>query len=261
MELKEICSILEEIAPLSTAESFDNSGLLLELSCDTKKILLALDVTDEVVEEAISLGVDLIITHHPLIFSGIKNIRWENPLGNRIIRLIQNNISVYSCHTNLDKSSVGTNALLFDKFNLINKQVLIKGETLECALGLVGELEREIPLKEFLENTKRILSLEYLNYYTNNINIGVKRVGILTGSGCDYFYLDEAIKNNCQVYITGDVTFHKGQYALERGLSIIDGTHYGTEVIVLIRLKEILADKFKGEIYLSKTNGQIVKTI
>ncbi|MGL4607193.1 MAG: Nif3-like dinuclear metal center hexameric protein [Eubacteriaceae bacterium] len=119
VKLKEICKLIEYIAPKSLAEEWDNVGLQLgSQSRDVNSILLTLDITTEVIEEAILKGVDLIIAHHPFIFKGIKNILSDSQMGMNIEKLIKNNIAVYIAHTNLDKSDMGLNTFLAQKLGL-----------------------------------------------------------------------------------------------------------------------------------------------
>lgn len=125
-KLRNVVKKIEKLFPKKLAEKWDNIGLLIgDVNKEVKNILIALEVTSEVVDEAIENNVDMIITHHPLIFGSIKNIKTDNPIGNMIYRLIKEDISVYSMHTNLDVAFGGTNDLLSDLIGLKDKKVLV----------------------------------------------------------------------------------------------------------------------------------------
>ncbi|MFV0502873.1 MAG: Nif3-like dinuclear metal center hexameric protein [Lachnospirales bacterium] len=258
MHINNILEYMNEIAPCHIAENFDNVGLIIDTGKkNINKVMLALDVTDNVVSEAIENNIDMIITHHPMIFSKIKKID-NSPLGKRIVKLIKHNISVYTSHTNLDKSPCGTNNYLFEKLEFTNKEPLDNGELSSC-LGLIGETNLNID--DLIIKVKKVLGLEYLNCYFSNNNL-ISKVAILTGSGCDYEYLQYAITKNCNVFISGDATYHKAQFAIENGLTIIDASHYATEFLVLDNMKKLIEDKFKDiDIIITKTNGQILKIV
>jgi dinuclear metal center YbgI/SA1388 family protein len=131
MQLKEITSLIESFAPLSYQESYDNSGLIIGLpETEINSILLTIDVTEEVIDEAIKLGANCIISHHPLIFSGIKKITGNTYIERCIIKAIQNNIAIYSAHTNIDSVINGVNNKIAEKLGLKNKKILqpIKGD-------------------------------------------------------------------------------------------------------------------------------------
>lgn len=131
MILKEITSLLEEIAPLALQEKYDNAGLILgHPDMDIQGALLCIDVTESVIQEAIIKNCNLIISHHPLIFNGLKKITGKNLVERSVILAIKNNIAIYASHTNLDNVSVGVNGKIADKLSLINREVLLKGSDL-----------------------------------------------------------------------------------------------------------------------------------
>ncbi len=258
---KDIFNILESIAPIDLAYDWDNVGNSIgNENKNIKKILLALDLIDDVVEEAINNDIDLIITHHPLIFKSINKINMSTNLGRRIINLIKNDICVYSAHTNLDISNFGTNDALFDVLNLKDKEHFFE-EKNNFSLGRVGNLKNSMKLKDFLEIVKEKLNLDSVRY-VGDIDKEIKRVGMCTGSGSSADMFKLAKEKNCDVYITGDIRYHEAQIAVEEDLILIDGTHYGTENLVMPYLKSFLEKKLKGkniDITVSKVNGQVFK--
>ncbi len=266
MFIKDIINLMEQLAPIYLKEDFDNVGLLVgNDERKTNKILLALDVTDEVVDEAIKENCNLIISHHPVIFKGIKNINNKSCIGKKIIKLIKNDIAVYCAHTNLDSCNLGTNDVLFDLLQLKNKSVLIPNENdSTCGLGRVGELKDSLTLKQFIQFVKNRLNIETITYSDDNdgLNKTINKVGLCTGSAGKFEYINSAKKMDCDVYITGDLDFHAAQLSKELQIALIDATHYRTEVIVLNSLKKYLQNENNNlDIIISKVNGQTIKVL
>lgn len=237
MKLRKICNFLNEIAPLEDALSFDNVGLLVgDYDSDIRKILVALDVTSEVVEEAILLSADLIISHHPFIFNPIKNVTSDTVTGNLLIKCIKNDIAVYSSHTNLDKAMCGTNMLLASKISLKNKYFLDD----PSHICVIGDLNTTVD--EIINTIKTNLFIDYVRFIGDNKKT-ISKVAVSTGSG-DSYSLFKVLKDNfVDILITGDLTYHKMQYAKEIGLNVIDATHFYSENIVVEHLKEILENE------------------
>ena len=223
---------MEEYAPLKMAESWDNVGLMLgdENAC-INTILTALDINDRVIDEAVNIGADMIITHHPFIFKPIKNIKYSDACGRRIIKLIKNNISVYSSHTNLDIAKGGTNDTICDILELNNVSGLIECEDKINYLGRVGFLKNNMTLIEFSEYVKLKLKLNVISV-SGDKNTIIRKVGVCTGKASNPMYMNKAKLLGCDVYLTGDVGYHDAQYALDIGLCVIDGTHYALEVCI-----------------------------
>ena len=127
MKLKEITSYLENLAPLSLQESYDNAGLIVGNNNDEiSSVLIALDVTEEVIDEAIAKKAELIVSHHPIVFAGLKTFTGANYVERCVIKAIKNNISIYAAHTNLDSVSGGVNDKICDKLNLKDCKILEK---------------------------------------------------------------------------------------------------------------------------------------
>ncbi len=261
MLIKEVMNYLEQIAPKNLAESWDNVGLLVgDKNSKVTKVLLALDVTDEVVDEAIKLKANLIVTHHPLIFKAVKTINTDDFVGSTIIKLIKNDIAVYTLHTNLDSGFGGTNDVLFDILQMKNKQVLLPSEVdLNCGLGRYGDVT-DTSVENFLKFIKNTNKFDYINYSLDNegMNKPVKKVGLCTGSVMDgLIYKSKSL--GCDVYVTGDVTYHTAQIAKRIGITIIDVGHYCSENIVLESLKNKLKQEFNSiDIEVSKVNAQTI---
>lgn len=264
IECKEIIRHMNNLAPEDLAFDWDNVGLLI--GDNTKVIntvLIALDITDEVINEAIRLGAELIISHHPLIFKPINKINNDSPVGKRILKLIKYGICVYCSHTNLDISNYGTNDTLFNVLNLHYKEHLMDCEKEGYSLGRVGTLEKSIKLKELSKYVKQALNLTSIRF-TGNENTYISKVGLCTGASSSYKMFSKAKEKGCQVFITGDIKYHEAQVALDMGLCLIDATHYASEVIVIENLKDYLVDNIKCNninIITSKVNGQTFHNI
>jgi dinuclear metal center YbgI/SA1388 family protein len=241
----------EEWSPQSCAEEWDNVGLLIgDASQSVKKILVALDATEDVVNEAISGGFDFIITHHPLIYNPIKRVATDDFIGRKIIALIKNGIGCYCAHTNLDKATGGVNDCLAEKIGLTNLSPLV-----EDGMGRVGFLSQKILFAEFCEKIKKSFCVDTIRFCGDEKKL-VHKIGVCGGSGARY--INNAIELGCDAYVTGDIGYHSAQDAIERGIALADITHYGGEIFILdeivSRLKIAANNSF--EIFTSSVNGQ-----
>ena len=245
MKCKEIIEILEQKYAPSFAESWDNVGLLAgDREREVKKIFLALDVTDETLQAAIDFGADLMITHHPLIFSGMKRVVAEDFIGRRIMGLIGNQISYYAMHTNFD--ILGMADMSADFLELSEREVLevtFEDGQRQEGIGRIGSLPREMTLRECALFVQAQFQLPHVTVY-GSLDVGVNRAAVCTGSGKSL--MKEVLKKKAQVYITGDVDYHTAIDAVAQGVSIIDAGHYGTEYIFMEYMRQELAEKLPG---------------
>ncbi len=260
VKCSDILCAMEKYAPARLAEDWDNVGLMVgESEKDISKVLIALDINDKVIDEAIDRKADLIITHHPFIFRAIKNVSDISPLGKRIIRLIKNDIAVFSAHTNLDSAAGGTNGTLAKLLELREVEGLADVNEDGSAMGRIGSLEREVTFGELIDRVKSVLGAHKLSVCGDTAKI-VKRVGICTGKGASF--MSEAKAMGADAYITGDFGYHEGQTAMDLGLCVIDGTHYLTEVIVVPVLCSYLREEFSGlEVMESEVDGQTLAIV
>jgi len=260
---------LETWAPPAHAESFDNVGLLVgDASSPVKKILVALDATDAVINEAISGNYNCIVTHHPLIRDPLKSITTACPTGRKIISLIKHGICLYTAHTNLDKAPGGVGDALAEKiFGEKSSPVLVKEPLDEkcdnVGFGRVVILKEETTLGDLLNRIKTALDLSHIRY-SGCLSSKIKKVALCGGSGMSFWQTAKA--ENCDAYITGDVRHHDALNALEAGLSLIDVTHFtGENVIVnaiVSRLRAKAAqDGLDLEIAATSVDGQPFYTL
>lgn len=243
MRCSEIMTKLEELSPLSYAEKWDNVGLLVgRRNKDVKKILISLDATSEVVEQAVHMGADLLLTHHPLLFSPQKRICQDDFIGKRIMRLIQNDINYYAMHTNFDVMGMADAAA--DELALRNREVLevtYADETATEGIGRVGKLPQIMSLSECAEYVKKVFQIPQVAVY-GDLSQTVECMAVLPGSGKDE--ISYALHADADVYLTGDISHHAGIDAMEQGLCIIDAGHFGLEQIFMPYMRDFFQREF-----------------
>ena len=209
MQCKDIMAMIEGTYPKSAALGFDNVGLQAGRSeKEVRRIYLALDTTDAVIEEAIAQEADMLITHHPLIFSPLKHITDEDFIGRRLLKLIRSDISYYAMHTNYDV--LGMADLSADYTKMHDTTVLSITEERDGEVqgfGRVGKLPREMTLREYAQLVKESLKLNDVKVY-GNLDSMVKCAAVCTGSGKSM--IKDVIKAGADVYVTGDIDHHTG---------------------------------------------------
>ncbi|WP_022819808.1 Nif3-like dinuclear metal center hexameric protein [Fusobacterium russii] len=228
MRAKDIIKVIEEKFPLVNAEDWDNVGLLVgDINKEIKKIQFSIDATVEAIENAIKLNVDMIITHHPIIFKAIKSIREQETLGKKLRKLIKNDINVYCIHTNLDSTKNGLNDWVLKKIGIEESKILDLNEEKGSGIGRLYTLEEETKLINYIQKLKKDLSIRDLRVISKNLDKNVRKVALINGSAMSYWRLAKA--KNVDLFITGDIGYHDALDALENGLSVIDFGHYESE--------------------------------
>jgi len=255
-KMKNIMDIMEKMAPTHMAEGFDNVGLIIgHEDVIVSRLLLALDATDAVVDEAIKLGCQAIITHHPIIWSPLKTITSQNPQGKRLLKLIENGISVYASHTNLDACEGGVNDMLFDILELRHKE-MVSERQLSVYLGRAGKPYQPLPLAKFAAFVKDKLKVDTTTY-CGDPNATVHKVGIIGGSAANEGFFADMLAAGCDTFITADIKYSAALLAADMGLNLIEATHYGSEIIFAKGLKPyLLANLPNVEVFVSKVDGQ-----
>ena len=244
MECKKVIEILEKQSPKSYACDWDNVGLLVgREDKEIQKIYIALDATDEAIEEAIANGADMLLTHHPMIFKGMKRVTQEDFIGRRIIRLIQNDMVYYAMHTNFDV--MGMADLAADYLGISDTRVLeitSVSETGEEGIGRYGSLKKEITVRECCEEVKQAFSLENVKVF-GDLERKVKTAAISPGSGKSV--ISNALQAGVDVLITGDIDHHEGIDAVAQNMTVIDAGHYGVEHIFIPYMEQYLKREAK----------------
>ena len=247
----EIYQVLQQLAPLDLQMDFDNSGMLLgDEKSRVSKALLALDITDAVAEEAVEEKAQLIITHHPLIFHPLKNLK-SGPETEKILSLIRAGIAVLGFHTNLDIAEGGVNDVLL---NLLGAEFR---ETLDSSgCGRIGEYSQPMSLRKFLLTCKGSLKTNGLRYV--DAGKDVRRIAVMGGAGASA--LRDAWEKGCDTYLTADIGYHDFLLAKELGINLVDGDHFCTENPVLFMLQAKLQEAFpETEIMISRRHRQIIQ--
>lgn len=257
MKLKELMGELYSIYNPKSAEEWDNVGLMVgDENREINKILFCLDVTKDVVEESINRGVDLIISHHPFIFHGMKNITTETIQGEKVLRLIENKIAVYSIHTNSDMAFGGLNDFILSKIvgdkevevqdvKTYNDYNIYKNIMEDHSRGEVRikTLEKPMKLEKLIEDIKEKLNIKFVRYVGDK-NREIKKIGIITGAGGSFISKTE---EDVDVFLTGDLGHHNALDALEENKLLVDIGHYESEYLFVELMEEKLRDIFKGE--------------
>lgn len=248
--VSDIYNNLCELAPIELQCDFDNAGFLIGCADrEVKKVLLSLDITDEVIDEAEELGAELIVSHHPIIFTSLHSLT-DNGSGNKALKMAENGIAAICMHTNLDIAKGGVNDVLLE---LMGAKEIDSLDEDNC--GRIGEFDCEIPFEEFLVQCKTALNAKGLRYY--DAGRPVKRLAVMGGSGSSA--IDIAFNKGCDTYLTADINYHKFQRAQELGLNLIDGDHFYTENPIIPVLADRLSAAFPNvEFIVSKKHHAII---
>ena len=239
MKVKDIVAVIEEFAPLSIQEGWDNSGLCVGSPEDeVTSALFALDCTEQLVDEAIACGADMIITHHPLIFSGLKKISPEDQVGAAVIKAIKNGIAIYAAHTNADKVIAGVSGAMAAKLGLCDVRILDEdGEG--TGLGVVGDLSQPLTADEAVALVKEKFGLKMLKASRPSDGL-ISRVAMCGGSGSSL--IGAARRSGAQLYISGDISYHN--FFTPEGFMIMDIGHYESEIEIVNILFSLIMKKF-----------------
>ncbi len=234
--VRDIYNFLNDIAPFDASLSFDNCGLLAgNYKNSVSKVLLALDITTDVVKEAQAIGAELIISHHPIIFKPLKNISFNSAVH----LLCKFEINAICAHTNLDVAKEGVNYCLAKKLKINSLEPLCYEEN--QPLGLIGTLNESMSCTEFAQHVKNCLNCKGLRY--TNIYKTIKKVAVCSGSGGDF--VKEAYFKGADAFVTGEIKHSQILEANELKLAVVDAGHYKTENVIISPLAEKLKEHFR----------------
>ena len=261
MKIRDIANIIENKFPLYFAMDGDNVGLLVgDENTEVTKILVCCDVDEYVADEAASIGANLIISHHPLMFHSIKRLDENNPEQRTLRKLIKNDIALYTAHTNLDVGIGGINDLMAQMLGLENTEVIEKvceKDGICHGYGRIAKLETPKTLKQMLDKCKEVFELDGCRF-VGNFDDEINTVAINTGGGAGI--MDLCFDLKADLFITGDVKYNPARDAYERGMDIIDVAHYDTEKITMNFFKAFLGNNAPEiEVIKSKANIRIYK--
>ena len=245
--VKEIYQFIDQKIPFSLQSNFDNSGFLVgREASNVDCILIALDITEEVISEAAESGAQLIVAHHPVIFQPAKNITDSDPVGRRILSLIEHGISAICAHTNLDKIAGGVNDVLAKTVGLQNIEQLhcegVDGGGIPYGIGRAGVLEAPCSLTEYVQMIKDALGANGIRFADGGVPVYKVAVG---GGACGNM-LDEAAALCCDTFVTSDIKYDVFLDAKAQGINMIDAGHYPTENVVCSVLADWLSAGFPG---------------
>ena len=238
-KVKDVTKVIEEFAPLAIQEKWDNSGLCIgSPDAPVSSVLFGLDCTPELVDEAIECGADMIVTHHPLIFSGLKKISPEDMVGEAVIKAIKAGISIYAAHTNADKVIAGVSGAMAAKLALQNVEILSEdGEG--TGLGVVGDLPEPMTAQQMVAFVKERFGLQAMR--TSKLIDGeIKKVALCGGSGGSLISAAKAA--GAQLYLSGDISYHN--FFTPEGFMLMDIGHYESEIEIVDILFSLVKKNF-----------------
>ncbi len=236
MKIKEIIGALERFAPLPLQESYDNAGLQVGLTeAEASGALLCLDVTEEVIDEAIRLGCNLVVAHHPMLFRGLKQISDKTQVERCVRMAIQHDIAIYAAHTNLDNAEDGVNYRIAEKLGLVDVQMMQQHTVrvshdgqehhVVAGSGLMGYLPVPEDSLAFLQRVKDVFHVECL-MHNELLQRPIHSVALCGGAGS--FLIDEAIACDADAFLTGEVGYHQF-FGHEQEIQIAALGHYQSE--------------------------------
>lgn len=246
MTNRDVYEMINETAPFESCEAWDNSGLLAGcMEGEVKGILCALDISERVVLEAKRLGANLIVSHHPILFGGRKNLREDDPEGRMLAELIRSRISVISAHTNLDKSDAGVNKALADRLEIENIHPIDE----QCYVRM-GEI-REMTLKEFAEKAERRLGSCVRVY--GQADKRIRQVCVCGGAGGEF--AKACFGAGADAYVTGEMRYHDCLDLAQAGFATLQAGHDATERFAVDALHAYLSKKINAEGSVSVTRS------
>ncbi|MDR0446351.1 MAG: Nif3-like dinuclear metal center hexameric protein [Oscillospiraceae bacterium] len=239
-----ILSRLFELAPAEAKMDFDNIGLLAGgARARVNGIIVALDITSEVIEEAVETGANLIVSHHPLLFE-LKRITDADVRGKKLLTMLSHGISAICMHTNLDAARGGVNDALAKAAGLGSVELLSEdgrySDGTPFSYGRIGVLENPTGMRDYMTFLKSALKTHGLRYH--NSGRRVSRVAVVGGSGGDY--LRAAFEHGCDTLVTSDVKYDVFLDARELGINLIDADHFCTENVVTPELRRVISETF-----------------
>ena len=251
VKIREIISALEHFAPLPLQESYDNAGLQVGLTeAEVSGALLCLDVTEAVISEAVGMGCNLLVAHHPLLFRGLKTVADQDQVQRCVRLAIQNDLNIYAAHTNLDNAEDGVNFRIAEQLGLLDvelmqpRRVTVREEgrerTLMSGSGVLGYLPEGEDSLQFLQRVKQAFGVECL-MHNELLQRPVQSVAICGGAGD--FMLEEAIRRQADAFLTGEMHYHQ-YFGHDQQIQIGVLGHYQSEQYTIDLLYSVLSQAF-----------------
>ena len=239
MKISQITEVIERFAPLGWQESYDNAGLIVGRPDDeVHKALLAVDVTEEVLDEAEAEGCDIVLTHHPIVFHALKRFNSADPVQRCVERAIRSRIALYACHTNLDSAPGGMSWRLAGMLGVGNLEVLQPAEAGGgVGFGVVGDLPEAVDTVEFMRFVRRKFGVKVIRH-SDVATPEVRRVAVCTGAGASL--IGDARRAGAGIYITADLKYNDFMTP-DKALTVADIGHFESEYCVIELLFDILS--------------------
>ena len=245
MKIKEVLSALERFAPLPLQESWDNAGLQVGLTeTEVSGALLCLDVTEQIVDEAVRKGCNLIVSHHPLLFRGLKTISDLTDVQRTVMKAIQQQVCVVSMHTNMDNAKAGVNFKIAEKLGLQQVQFFASKtvDGIEAGSGVVGVLAEPLAADDFVKAVKKAFDVECA-LCNQLLRRPIQKVAICGGAGD--FLLDAALAEGADAFITGEMHYHQ-YFGYEQRIQICVIGHYQSEQFTTEIFRDIILRECSG---------------
>ncbi|MBR1530320.1 MAG: Nif3-like dinuclear metal center hexameric protein [Oscillospiraceae bacterium] len=235
--VRDIYNIIDQSAPFGTQKTWDNSGFLIgDQNQEVTGILISLDISVNALKKAQETGCNLIFSHHPVIFSALKNIYSDTI----VYQMIQNHVAAVCCHTPLDIAQGGINDLIVDKLKLF-LEIENNIEPIEAdGFGRILSLKNSVTLPEFAGIAKQALACEVVRY-SAEYQDKIKKIAICSGSGASML---EELAGRCDCFLTGDVKHDRWYKAQELKIALLDCGHYHTEIIMIPYIAQVLRNAF-----------------
>ena len=261
LKVKDICHTIESFAPLSLQESYDNAGLQVgNPESVVSAVLLCLDVTEEILREAIERSCNLIVSHHPLIFRGLKSLTGADQTQRIVMEALAKGIAIYSAHTNLDSAEEGVSYEMAHLLNLRNLEVLVPSEKNPAyGLGILGCYDAPVPCMEFLRKAKETFGVKSLRFSGYTQKLVVRKVALCGGSGASF--IADALHRGADAYLSGDFKYHDyTSYGLD--ILLADIGHHESELCCRRILSRIIREAYPDCVtYFAESENNPIKIL
>ena len=257
VKIKQVLSALERFAPLPLQESWDNAGLQIGLTeAEVSGALLCLDVTEQVIDEAVAKGCNLVVSHHPLLFRGLKQVSDANDVQRTVRKAIKHDVCVISMHTNMDNARGGVNFKMAEKLGAKVLNSACEKDASEKVSMVLAELPEAMDARQFIERVKRAFSVQCA-HGNELLQRPIRKVAICGGAAD--FMLDEAIANGADAFITGEMHYHT-YFGHEQEIQICVIGHYESEQFTSEIFREIIEKECPGVVcQIAETNTNPIK--
>lgn len=255
LTVQQVLNALDDFAPFSLAADWDNVGLQIGKPTSTVSgICLALDPSCDLLKESCRLGLNTIVTHHPLLFHPLKQLRTDYPLGRMIHQAMINDLTIIACHTNLDVVPHGVSAVLAEVLGLVNCQPLQQmASDPSCGFGRIGKLPTPISGAEFIDQAAQALDQPNISV-AGDIPLTVQQVAVCGGSCGELAEL--ANQQGAQIFVSAEIKHSQARWAEDAGICLLDAGHFNTEQVIIPPLANRLESLFGKEVPIKTSQRQ-----